>query len=367
MGKRLVVCCDGTWNRPDQLDNGVAAPTNVSKLALAVARQDDDGKDQRVFYQPGVGTRRWERLRGGAFGLGLGRNVRECYRFLVEYYEPGDELYFLGFSRGAFTARSTVGMVRNSGILRSEHLDRVNDAYRLYRSKEDPTRPDGLEAQMFRRMFAHPETTIRFVGVWDTVGALGIPIDGVRVPLLAKRWSFHDTRLSRSVQFAYQALAIDEQRGPFEPTLWEQHEEAKDQTLEQVWFAGVHSDVGGGYSEPALAEIPLLWMRDRAAATGLAFVRDRLVPAGDALDEEKRHLGIQVAPDALGTAHKSRTGFYRLLRRCRRPIQGDEVSVASSAIRRRDESKYNPKTLADYLAAADARVRRAAVGASPAA
>jgi uncharacterized protein (DUF2235 family) len=351
MGKRLVVCCDGTWNRPDQLFNGVAAPTNVSKLALAVARQDDEGTDQRVFYQPGVGTRRWERLRGGAFGVGLSRNVRECYRFLVECYEPGDELYFFGFSRGAFTARSTVGMVRNSGILRSQHLDRVNDAYRLYRSKEDPTRPDGLEAQMFRRMFAHPETTIRFVGVWDTVGALGIPIDGIRLPLIAKRWSFHDTRLSRYVQFAYQALAIDEHRGPFEPTLWERHEEAEGQTLQQVWFAGVHSDVGGGYSEPALAEIPLLWMRDRAAATGLAFVQDRLMAAGDGLDAKQRHLGIQVAPDALGTAHDSLTGLYRLFRRCRRPIQGDGVSVANTAVLRRDQSDYDPPTLAEYLKA----------------
>ena len=349
MGKRLVVCCDGTWNRPDQLHNGVAAPTNVSKLALAVARQDDDGTDQRVFYQPGVGTRRWERLRGGAFGLGLGRNVRECYRFLVECYEPGDELYFFGFSRGAFTARSTVGMVRNSGILRSEHLDRVGDAYRLYRSKEDPTRPDGLEAQMFRRMFAHPETNIRFVGVWDTVGALGIPIDGIRVPLLAKRWSFHDPRLSRSVEYAYQALAIDEHRGPFEPTLWEQHEKAEDQTLEQVWFAGVHSDVGGGYSEPALAEIPLLWMRDRAAATGLTFLKNRLKPAGDALDEDQRHQGIQVRPDALGPAHESLTGFYRVFPRCPRPIKGDGVSVSNTAVVRRDQSDYDPPTLAKYL------------------
>jgi uncharacterized protein (DUF2235 family) len=351
MGKRLIVCCDGTWNRPDQLHNGVAAPTNVSKLALAVAREDSSGVAQRVFYQPGVGTRRWERLRGGAFGLGLGRNVRECYRFLVECYEPGDDLYFFGFSRGAFTARSTVGMVRNCGILRSEHVDRVNEAYRLYRSKEDPTRPDGMEAQIFRRMYAHPETKIRFVGVWDTVGSLGIPIDGVRVPLLAKRWSFHDTRLSRSVQSAYQALAIDEHRGPFEPTLWEQQEEAEGQTLKQVWFAGDHSDVGGGYSEPALAEIPLLWMADRAAEADLAFVPDRLVPVGEKLDPEARHLGVQVAPDAVGPMHESRTGFYRLFRHCHRPIAGDGASAASSAVLRRETSDYDPKTLADWLGA----------------
>jgi uncharacterized protein (DUF2235 family) len=351
MGKRLVVCCDGTWNRPDQLHNGVAAPTNVAKLALAVAREDGAGTAQRVHYQPGVGTRRGERLRGGAFGLGLSRNVRECYRFLVDCYEPGDELYFFGFSRGAFTARSTVGMVRNCGILSREHADRVTDAYRLYRGRDEPTKPDGMEAQLFRRMYAHPETRIHFVGVWDTVGALGIPVEEALLPLV-KLWSFHDTRLSRYVRFAYHALAIDEQRGPFEPTLWEQHEEAQEQTLEQVWFAGVHSDVGGGYSEPALAEVPLLWMVGRARAAGLAFVRDRLVQPPDGLDEKLRHLGIQVAPDALGPMHDSLKGLYRLFRRRRRALAGDGASVASSAIRRRDQAgDYDPPELARYLAA----------------
>jgi uncharacterized protein (DUF2235 family) len=349
MGKRLVVCCDGTWNRPDQLHNGVAAPTNVAKLSLAVAREDGEGRAQLVNYQPGVGTRRWERLRGGAFGLGLSRNVRECYRFLVERYEPGDELFFFGFSRGAFTARSTVGMVRNCGILRREHIDRIGEAYRLYRGRAEPTKPDGMEAQLFRRMYAHAETDIHFVGVWDTVGALGIPIDGVRLPIV-KLWSFHDTRLSRHVRFAYHALAIDEQRGPFQPTLWQQHEEAEGQTLEQVWFAGVHCDVGGGYSEPALAEIPLLWMVGRAKAAGLAFVPDRLVLPDGPLDEQLRHLGIQLAPDALGELHESRKGFYRLFRRYPRPLAAHGASAASSAIRRRDQrSDYDPRELARYL------------------
>jgi uncharacterized protein (DUF2235 family) len=350
MGKRLVVCCDGTWNRPDQLDNGVPAPTNASKVALAVAREDDGGMRQLVHYQPGVGTRRWERLRGGAFGLGLGRNVRDCYSFLVQCYEPGDELFFFGFSRGAFTARSTVGLVRNSGILRSEHSDRVRDAYRLYRSKEDPAKPDGLEAEIFRRMYSHPDPGIHFVGVWDTVGRLGIPIDGVRLPLV-KRWSFHDTRLSRHVRYAYQALAIDERRGPFKPALWQQHEEAVGQTLRQVWFAGVHSDVGGGYDDPALAEITLLWMVDRAAAAGLAFVPDRFVRPADPSKPELRHVGVQVAPDALGQIHNSRRGLYRIFRPYARPLAADGGGVASSAVRRRNErDDYDPKMLGEYLA-----------------
>jgi uncharacterized protein (DUF2235 family) len=350
MPKRLVVCCDGTWNRPDQLDDGVAAPTNVSKLALAVAREDENGTAQLLHYQPGVGTRRFERLRGGAFGLGLSRNVRDCYRFLVETYEPGDELYFFGFSRGAYTARSTVGLVRNCGILRAEHASRIKHAYRLYRNRADRTKPNGLEAQAFRRMYAHPDTEIRFVGVWDTVGSLGIPVDGIRVPMIVTRlWGFHDTDLSSRVRFAYHALAIDEERGPFRPTLWNQQEHASGQTLEQVWFAGVHCDVGGGYADPALAEIPLLWMAEKARAAGLAFEPDRLVPGPD---DELRRVGVHVAPDALGRLHVSRTGFYRLLKRYRRALAADGAAAASSAVRRRRETPaYDAPELERFLEA----------------
>ena len=350
MPKRLVVCCDGTWNRPDQLDDGIAAPTNVSKLALAVARRDDAGVEQVVHYVLGVGTRRLERIRGGAFGVGLSRNVREAYRFLVDNYEPGDELFFFGFSRGAFTARSTVGLVRNSGILRREHAGRIDEAYKLYRARDDRKQPTGIDAEMFRRLYSHPDADIDFVGVWDTVGALGIPIDGFRLPVLTKRWSFHDTTLSSHVRAAYHAIAIDEQRGPFKPTLWEQQKGVQGQTLEQVFFAGVHCDVGGGYSDSSLGEIPLLWMVDRARASGLAFDPERLalVDAG-AVDPKLRCVGVQVAPDALGTIHESLKGFYKLLRRHRRVLEADGGAVASSAVRRHGErSDYAPPGLAEY-------------------
>lgn len=349
--KRLVVCCDGTWNRPDQLDRGVAAPTNVSKLALGVARDDGEGARQLLHYQQGVGTRALERLRGGAFGVGLSRNVRECYRFLVENYQPGDQLYFFGFSRGAFTARSTVGLVRNSGILRPEHGNRVNDAYQLYRSRSDRTHPRGIEAEIFRRMYSHEQSDIHFVGVWDTVGALGIPIDGLRLPLLEKRWGFHDTTLSSSVRRAYHAIAIDEKRKPFRPTLWEQRDSASGQVLEQVWFSGVHSDVGGGYREPELAEVALLWMVERARESGLAFEPDHFSPKGGPIDPEARRVGAQLGPDALGTMHESRKGFYKALPAVLRPItEADGASVASSAARRRKEvTGYDPPMLADYL------------------
>jgi uncharacterized protein (DUF2235 family) len=354
--KRLIVACDGTWNRPDQLDRGEPAPTNVAKLAMALADRDDAGNPQLVHYQPGVGTRRWERLRGGGFGIGLSRNVQECYGFLVDNYEPDDELYFLGFSRGAFTARSTVGLVRNSGILRRENRGRIGEAYELYRNRDEDSGPNGIAAQLFRRSYSHPETHVQFVGVWDTVGALGIPIDGFRPPVLTKRWTFHDTTLSRYVKNAFHAIAIDERRAPFKPTLWVRKDDAPGQTLEQVWFAGVHCDVGGGYREPELSEIPLLWMADKARACGLATKPDRLVRKGKDVDPVQRRAGIQVAADPGGTLHDSRTRFYRLLAAHDRGLSGDDGaevdggSLASSAKQRHDDDRdYRPRGVSEWL------------------
>lgn len=358
--KRLVVCCDGTWNRPDQVQGELVAPTNVTKLALGLAAEDEWGNPQLLHYERGVGTGRWERIRGGAFGLGLSRNVRSCYRFLAANYEPGDELYLFGFSRGAFTARSLAGLIRNSGILERRHLERIDDAYALYRARRPEAHPRRIEARIFRRMYSHDECTIRMLGVWDTVGALGIPARGWHLlPWLNRRWEFHDTELSSRVRAAYQALAIDERRGPFEPTLWRRQEEAGEQTLEQVWFAGAHSDVGGGYPEPELAEIALLWMVDRARACGLEFDADHFVRAERAGDPERRTLGNDVAPDPLGTLHDSRKGAYRLRPpRERALIDADGApgtdgqAVASTAISRRAAREdYRPQPLEDYLTA----------------
>jgi uncharacterized protein (DUF2235 family) len=170
--KRLVICCDGTWNRPDQAKDRRPCPTNVTKLAMALADQDADGTAQRLYYHPGVGTHEGERLLGGIFGLGLSSDVRSAYRFVVENYDPGDEIFLFGFSRGAFTARSTAGLIRNAGILRRENIARVDEAYAPYRDRA--FRPRALESTLFRRAWS-PEPRIRFIGVYDTVGALGIP------------------------------------------------------------------------------------------------------------------------------------------------------------------------------------------------
>jgi uncharacterized protein (DUF2235 family) len=338
MAKRIVISCDGTWNSPDQEVDGVPCPTNVTRIALTVAPRDSNGKEQLVFYDKGVGTGAFDRLRGGAFGFGLSRKIQDCYRFLIQSYEPGDELFFFGFSRGAYTARSTVGLIRNCGLLKREHLDQFDAAYALYRRRDIASHPAGVEAQLFRKSFSF-EPRVKFIGVWDTVGALGIPLDGP-LRLLNYRWQFHDVQLSRMVENAFQALAIDERRRPFKPAVWEQHEAATDQVLEQVWFAGVHSNVGGGYRDSGLSDIALLWLSGKAELCGLAFDRSLL--------------GGIVKPDPLGLIKDSQTWFYRLLGGDYvRPIGKGKISyesAASTAVSRQENpaARYSPENLESY-------------------
>jgi uncharacterized protein (DUF2235 family) len=342
MSKRLVVCCDGTWNTEDQEGHG-RSPTNVTRLFEDVAKQDGHGVEQKPFYHPGVGTTRGERLRGGAFGFGLSKDVKDSYKFIVENFEPGDELFFFGFSRGAFTARSTAGLVRNSGVLRRDEAGRLDEAYKLYRSREADPRSEA--ARNFRDAYSY-ETRIRFIGVWDTVGALGIPLSGGRlVNIINRRWQFHDTDLSTTVDSAYQAIAVDEKRKPFKPTIWKQQADAPaTQHLEQVWFAGVHSDVGGGYQLRQLADITLWWMKDAATSCGLLLERvdDGIDPAW--VD---------------GRLHHSDKGLWRVLPPYVRPIgQVDpkHEAAASTAVDRLDSRTYSPANLEKYLRSSGKKV-----------
>jgi uncharacterized protein (DUF2235 family) len=356
MPKRLVVCCDGTWNTADQSKNGHPCPTNVTRLHRSVASIDARGVAQSTYYHPGVGTSRWEHFSGGAFGVGLSTNVLDAYRYLIANYEPGDDLYFFGFSRGAFTARSIVGLVRNCGILRPDNIDRLKEAYALYRSKEHE--PSGETSARFRTAYSH-SPDIRFIGVWDTVGALGIPALGPGflhrlTNRINRRWGFHDTELSSHVRAAFHAVAIDEQRSAFKPTLWQKQSTAAEQIVEQVWFAGVHCNVGGGLSDTSLADLALLWMVQKAQEHGLAFRPDAFSSGL-----------FSVAPDPLRFPDRSRVGFYRLARAWDRPIgmetgkyRGSEQSLADSVqeLRDKEPDRYAPRQLVAYLNAGVPRV-----------
>src|SRR5262245_42081413 len=175
--KRIVICCDGTWNTAAEMDEGVPAPTNVFRLKEAVERAASD-ITQIVFYHPGVGPRGslLQRLWDGYTGTGVAENIRDAYHFVIEHFEPGDELFLFGFSRGAFTVRSLAGLIRNCGILRREEIRRAGAAFRFYRSRDPAKRPRTAEAAEFRRKYAVEDITpIEFIGAWDTVGALGNP------------------------------------------------------------------------------------------------------------------------------------------------------------------------------------------------
>lgn len=247
-----------------------AVPTNVTKLALAVAGEFD-GVPQRLYYHRGVGSYGRARLRGGAFGVGVAHDVLRAYRFVVDNYEPDDEIFLFGFSRGAYTARSVAGLIRNAGVLKPAAVERLDDAYALYRARS--IKPRDIESELFRRSYSHEDTRIRFIGVWDTVGALGIPTIGPKFLMdrINRRFAFHDTELSSRVDVAMHAVAIDERRKAFRPALWTRHDDAGDQVVEQVWFSGVHSDVGGGYPDSSLADVALRWLAGRAAEHGLGL------------------------------------------------------------------------------------------------
>lgn len=324
MSKRIVVCCDGTWNTPDQKDDGVVCPTNVTRLAMAVAPYAGDGRRQMLYYDTGVGTHWYDRIRGGVSGVGISRNILQAYRFLMELYGEGDDIFLFGFSRGAYTVRSLAGLLRNSGLLLPENLHRLDDAYRLYRRRDPESHPRAIESELFRRTYAR-EVRVHCIGVWDTVGALGIPAFGMLNWLL--NLEFHDVELGGHVDNAFQALAIDERRRAFEPCVWRKRDGACCQRLEQVWFAGAHSNIGGGYRDTGLSDIALTWMMERAGECGLEF---DLAPLGC--------LGLGIRPDWNGRLVDSRTGLYRLVPEYVRPIEpaDDNTAVAPEAWQRFD-------------------------------
>ncbi len=300
--KRIVFCFDGTWNKIDSV-----YPTNVTRIAQSVSPRDDAGVAQVVHYDEGVGTTVSDRFMGGVFGHGLGQNIVEAYHFLVLNYEPGDELFVFGFSRGAYTARSFVGLIRNCGIISRRSLHDIRNAIELYMNRDRDSSPDAEAARDFRFKYCptlccpgdtdwriKTDTTwkqeratelgVKYLGVWDTVGALGVPGHLKLLSRIANhKYGFHDTSLSRIVGRAQHAVSADERRKSFEPALWSNltdlnagHEASP--RYEQLIFPGTHSGVGGGGPVRGLSDISLEWIFQGARQEGLAFDMDHSSP-----------------------------------------------------------------------------------------
>lgn len=264
--KRLVVCFDGTWNDAD----GARSETNVARIARAIRACQDErgGIPQSVLYLRGIGSSglQIQRLLDGAIGTGVDENIRSGYMFLAQNYVSGDEIYLFGFSRGAFSARSLAGLIASCGLLRRQRLGDLRNAWQYYRTTEDRSPKDFVDRYSTD---AHLDVEVTMLGVWDTVGALGVP-SHIFSGFNCREYGFHNTTASKITRHAYHAMAIDESRDEFVPTLWTGDVPANC-TIEQVWFAGSHGDVGGGYVDRSLADIPLVWMAQKAQACGLVM------------------------------------------------------------------------------------------------
>ena len=311
--RQLILCCDGTNNN----FTGGEADTHVVRLCELLVAQGD--ADQRVFYDPGVGNsgqlpgatfvdqfrRQSDRIAGLAFGRGVFENIEEGYRFLMREYQPGDQIFVFGFSRGAFTARSIAGLINRFGVLRPESRPMVPTLLHVYFSKDVPGKSD-VTAQQIRRTLAHSfDTAVHFVGVWDTVASVGFKPFQLRLtakPTLAKKRFIH----------VRQALALDEMRSQFMPRLYAEENGTFEcapghgqGTLEQLWFRGSHCDVGGGYAPGStrLSRQPFAWLVAEAVAKGL-----RLSHAGQPLDNEAAVLAtlppVSDAPLVHSEAHR---------------------------------------------------------------
>jgi len=318
--KRIIVCCDGTWLTPDHKEKGspYASPSNVVKMVRAIRPLDSSGRTEQpggvpqvTYYQKGVGTGNFiNRWLAGPTGLGLSENIKDAYRFIANNYRPDDEIFLFGFSRGAYTVRSLVGFIDHAGLLPKEQMFHMPDAYDLYQSlkkigPEEEEEQDAFlkRAEKFRKAHGSPRPEIKFLGVWDTVGMLGIP--DKRFPRL-KRYSFHRPHASRLLKHRFQALAIHEQRNSFPPAFWEPEDEEPAEKLEQRWFAGVHTNIGGSYENDGLANIAFHWIKDKAILAGL--------------EVDTEFLAHKHFEGRLEGLRKSKKGFYRPLGGGPRPI-----------------------------------------------
>lgn len=280
--KRIVVCYDGTWNA--LTDPG--AVTNVVRVGQAVKATDENNRSQIVYYNAGVGSGGpIDQLLGGLFGVGVRDNVKRGLAFLTLNWTEGDEIYIFGFSRGAYTARALAGIITAiRGVPRQEYFHRLEDIWNFYRLSprerySDEARRKYEIDQMVLEV-PRPAPLVKCLAVWDTVGSYGIPAGlglGLARKLTSWTHGFHDNMLHPRIQVGLQALAVDEQRPAFSPTTWvgDPTEVNENQHVEQVWFAGAHANVGGGYLRSGLSDLALIWIMARVEAlTKLRFSED---------------------------------------------------------------------------------------------
>ena len=323
--------------------------------------------EQLVYYSAGVGTQYGEQLSGGMFGIGINKEVTDAYEWLIEHYEPDVHLFIFGFSRGAFTARSLAGFISICGLLKPGSPISMKQLYERYR-KGNTTKSVRELATVDENQLSQEDKWIKkysravpiwFQGVWDTVGALGMPIPWL--PKFSKGdFAFLETDLRINDKHAYHALAIDEHRKAFAPTLWKKSTPKQGETypprlpdaVEQRWFVGAHANVGGGYENDLLSQIPLKWLMSKAIAHGLLF-NDGVEIDGD---ENICPIRDSYAEMVLGIykAFTFGNAFYRTIGA--EPIDtGDAVTTtinetidASVFDRWRNDGAYRPKNLSDW-------------------
>jgi uncharacterized protein (DUF2235 family) len=322
MPKNIVICCDGTGNEISQ---------NISNV-LKLYRIVHKNASQVVFYDPGVGTLArpdpWTKFQqdtkavlGLTTGYGLDDNVLAAYEFLIDHYHHGDAVYLFGFSRGAHTVRVLAGFLHMMGLLAPEQ--KILAGYALTAYKQTGASGEFEDAWQFARIVSSTWLTIKFIGVWDTVASLIVPRPDrfYTFSFLALPY----TRKNPSVQIFRQAIAIDERRRMFRLGRWDDPQEfvlnrfsqprqSVPQDVKQVWFAGSHSDVGGGYpeKESGLSKFPLLWMIDEATANGLAVNTATVNHLAKGIPRAASRF-TYVPPDPQGDLHDSMTSGWRLL------------------------------------------------------
>ena len=284
MSKNIVVFSDGTGQ-----EGGKGHNTNVYKLFNMLENRTSR---QVAFYDRGIGSRWRRKISGNVGGGGMSYNIRECYRFIFDHFEADDRIFLFGFSRGAATVRSLSSFIHYFGILPKSRPELIKHAYKIYKkhkhkiadfAHQHHTMP---KADDFVRRHHTLWTRIKFIGCFDTVAALGLPsktASAVLNKIPGFRHEFHDFFLSESIENAYHAIAIDEERKTFLPVLWDADVKTY-QRLRQVWFSGMHTDVGGGYEEQELSDIPLVWMTQMAVEHGLLIYNKYDVPIKERAD-----------------------------------------------------------------------------------